>query len=244
MKTDLESKPAAMMPDAAAAVSLVTNAEPDRTHKRPRPSKQNPAGWPWLSPKELDERLKLGSAELVEEIHALSLRLLAGEDQRESRIDAKAQGLLVTAGLSLTAASTFGGVLLQHPEYLASVGSYGTQVVIAAYGVGLLAGLSASFLAVLALFVKNTFRAVDEREALAHDALAIADAEQGAAARTAYRRYMTLHYWRLWQRNFGVLERKARTIKWGQICFIVFLFILMAVGVVMAYASHDRYLSQ
>lgn len=158
MDANDENKPGAL-PHALDAVSLLPTTAPDRVRGRPQPSKQHPAGWPWLSPKELDERLKLGSAQLVEEIHAISLRLLAGEDQRESRIDAKAQGLLVTAGLSLTAASTFGGVLLQHPEYLASVGSSGTQVVIWAYGVGLVAGLAASFLAVLALFVKNAFRA-------------------------------------------------------------------------------------
>jgi hypothetical protein len=202
--------------------------------------------------------LKLNSAELVEEIHALSLRLLQGEDVRESRIDAKAQGLLVTSGLSLTAASTFGGVLLQHPEYLQSVGTYGAQVVIAVYAFGLVAGLVAGLHAVLALFVQeNGFRNIDERDALSREALSIADAQgklsttqseatttqSGAAARTAYRRYMTTHYWQVWQRNFGVLESKAKKIKHGQICFVAFLFALMAVGAVMAYTSLDRFLS-
>lgn len=51
---------------------------------------------------------------------------------------------------------------------------------------------------------------------------------------------MTLHYWRMWQRNFTVLERKARTIKVGQICFVTFLVALMMVGTAMAYTALDR----
>lgn len=220
--------------DAAKGSARTASTPPTPDAKEDAPRK------PWLTSRELNERLTLGSAELVEEIHGLALRLLAGEDQRESRIDAKAQGLLVTAGLSLTAASTFGGVLLQHPEYLASVGTSGAKAVVGIYGFGLLAGLVASLFAVLGLLVKNTFRTVDEHDALSADALAIADAEKDAAARTAYRRYMSLHYWRMWQRNFTVLERKARTIKVGQACFIAFLVALMVLGTAMAYTALDR----
>lgn len=228
---------------ALAAIAIAPAALSHRTQPRPKATTENPAGWPWLTVDEIEEALKLKSADLVEEIHALSLRLLLAEDQRESRIDAKAQGLLVTAGLSLTAASTFGGMLLHNTEQLEkAVGTNGTQIVMWGYALGLLAGLAASFLALLALFVKKTFRTVDERDALANDALTIAERE-GTGARAAYRRYMTVHYWQMWQKNFTVLESKARTIKWGQLFFIVFLVSLMALGSIMAYTSLDGFLT-
>jgi hypothetical protein len=194
-----------------------------------------------LTPTEVAAALTLKTPDLIEEIHGLSLRLLQNEDQRESRADAKAQGLLITAGLSLTAASTFGGVLLQHPEFLTSaVGRTVTTISIVVYGLGLVAGLLASFFAVRALLVTGDFRAIDERVALAREVLKVADEQESPFGRGTYRRFMTAHQWRIWHANFNVLDRKSRRIRTGQIFFMIFLSVVLAFSGVMAFASGHR----
>ncbi len=212
------------LPDAAEA----------KTPKAPKPEP--------LSTDELTAALSLTSGELVEELHALSLRTLLAEDQRENRADAKAQGLLVTAGLSLTAASTFGGMLLNNPLSIEkSVGANMARIAVAIYAVGLLAGLLASLFALKSLRLRKTYRTIDERTAFDSTALATADNEGGAAARTAYRRYITVHQWRIWQQNFAVNDAKADAAKIGQLCFAVFLGTLIFIGMIAAYAAFQGF---
>lgn len=218
------------LPDAA-------EAKTPRPPKAPKAPKPEP-----LSTDELTAALSLTSGELVEELHALSLRTLLAEDQRENRADAKAQGLLVTAGLSLTAASTFGGMLLNNPLSIEkSVGANMARIAVAIYAVGLLAGLLASLFALKSLRLRKTYRTIDERAAFDSTALATADNEGGATARTAYRRYMTVHQWRIWQQNFAVNDAKADAAKIGQLCFAIFLGTLIFIGMIAAYAAFQGF---
>jgi hypothetical protein len=207
-----------------------------------------------LAPAEIVEGLRLHSPGLVEDLHALSLRQIAAEDQRESRLDAKAQGLLVTAGLSLTVAFTFGGMLLQHPEYLTAMndglglGAWPARVLFGLYSLALIAGLLASVQAVRALYVSNRYRGVDERDVLNVPELRAADSEVAPNGETddkrkqaRYRRYMTAHFWQIWQQHYDVHETKASRIKRGQHLFLIFLLSLMLIGTAMAYAAVYRF---
>lgn len=218
---------------------------------------QERAKLPALTDTELVQRMRLHSPAVVEEIHAVVQRQLQAEDQREARLDSKAQGLLGTAGLSLTVAFTFGGLLLEHPEYLEpltksdALGRWPARCVILLYALALLAGLVASVHAVWGLFVTAEHRGVDERDVLNPDELASVDNEYSqeavrplgdrelgdARARTVYRRYLVVHLWLIWQRHFRLHGRKADIIKRGQISFVVFVGALLLIGAATTFSA-------
>lgn len=212
---------------------------------------------PLLEPAEIVDRLRLHSNGLVEDIHALVLRQLQAEDQREARLDAKAQGLLITSGLSLTVAFTFGGILLQHPEYLsplehiATLGKWPLYAIVACYGIALVVGLLASVFAVLALLVTEDYRATSERDVLDEGELGAADDEYivetskengerqfaNAKAQARFRRYVTAHFWQIWQQHGRLHERKATRIGRGQWLFLGFLSALIIIGIAIGYSA-------
>lgn len=240
--------------DPAAVVSLEPmGSPPPAPMGRPATSSEL-APRVQLTAAQVVDGLRLHSPGLVEDLHATSLRQIAAEDQRESRLDGKAQGLLVTAGLSLTVAFTFGGMLLQHPEYLTALndgigaGAWPARVLFGLYALALIAGLLASVQAVRALYVSDRYRGVDERDVLNVPELRAADAESAASGdaddkrkQARYRRYVTAHYWQIWQQHYDVHEMKASRVKVGQALFLVFLLLLMLIGTAMAYAAVHRF---
>jgi len=191
-----------------------------------------------LSAEQLTKRLLLRSTRIAGEIHSLALRQIQSEEQRESRLDGKAQGLLVTAGLSLTAASTFGGIFLQHPEYMKLLDRLAPYAVLA-YGLALACGVAASACAVHALFVRDEYQTVDEQVVLDENALKKADEGTDEIACAAYLRYVTVHYWQIWQQHFGVHQEKASIIRRGQILLMFFLVMVMLVGFAIAYSAYQ-----
>jgi hypothetical protein len=185
---------------------------------------------------------------LVDEIHTIALRQMQSEDVRETRLDSKAQGLLITAGLTLTVAFTFGGMLIDHSEYLKAINGGVAVGCFVLYAAAMLSGLFASLQAVRALKVTGDYRSVNERDVFNERELTEADdscadetnASENAKAVAMYRRYMTSHYWVIWQRHFTLHARKARIIKSGQWAFLAFLVLMMVIGGAMAFAALNR----
>lgn len=196
-----------------------------------------------LTPDELAERLALNSSGLVEEIHALTLRQVQQEDARETRLDAKAGGLLGTAGLSLTVAFTFGGLLLQHPDYLLPLGPTLARVVLIAYVVALAAGLAAVIAAVWALFVNDDYESVSEDNVFNEGILDKIDrsAKDKEDGQRLYRRYVTVKHWAIYRAHFAIHQKKANKIRWGQGFFLSFLGILLLTGALLTYAAFEQY---
>jgi hypothetical protein len=196
-----------------------------------------------LMPEQLAERLALNSSGLVEEIHALSLRQVQQEDARETRLDAKAGGLLGTAGLSLTVAFTFGGLLLQHPDYLLPLGPTLARIVLIAYVVALVAGLAAVIAAVVALFVNDNYESVSEDNVFNEAILDKIDraAKDKEGSQRLYRRYITVKHWTIYRAHFAIHQKKANKIRWGQGFFLLFLGILIIIGALLTYATFEQY---
>lgn len=195
---------------------------------------------PRLTKAEIRERLCLASSGLVEEIHALALRQNTAEDQREARLDGKAQGLMATAGLSLTVAFTFGGLLLQYPKYIEPLGLWVGRAVLGLYAAALVLGLLASIWAVRALFVRDGYRAVTDDDVFNKAMLESVDREAHAdsdKAKRLYRRFITVQHWTVYRHHFDVHERKAELIKRGQWFFLGFLLSLLLIGGALTYSA-------
>jgi hypothetical protein len=204
-----------------------------------------------LAKKDIAAALALHSPGLVAEVHAISLRALQAEEQRESRLDAKAQSLLTAASLTLTVAFTFGGsVLLGHPEYLRSGGTLVAVACLGGYGLALVMGLLASIHAVSALRVSNEYRHVAESDVFNRQELLEADAactepaakSDNEKAVALYQRYMASAYWRIWQQHYALHERKADKIRKGQRALLGFLAMLLLIAGALAYTATDLYI--
>jgi hypothetical protein len=188
---------------------------------------------PRLTDRELVERMCLNSPKLADEVYDIAKMQLANEEKREANFGAKAVSLLSVTGLSLTVAFTFGGVLLQRPEYLAALGGW-RHVVVAGYALALISGMAASWFALRALVIRSDYRAIAERDVFG-DELAEADTK-GDAGPVAYRRFLAVHFWLIYQNNWSIHEEKARHVQRGQWCFFAFLFLLLPIGGAMTYS--------
>lgn len=187
-----------------------------------------------LTDRELVERVRLNSPKLADDVYDVAKMQLANEEKRESNLAAKAVSLLSVTGLSLTVAFTFGGVLLQRPVYLASLGGWRYVFVVGPYALALIAGMAASWFALRALAVRSDYRGIAERDVFG-DELAEADTK-GDGGPVAYRRFLAIHFWLIFQENWDIHEEKAAQIERGQRCFVAFLFLLLPIGGAMTYS--------
>lgn len=176
----------------------------------------------------------LRSPKLVDELYDLAKRQIASEDKRETNLAAKAVSLLSATGLSLTVAFTFGGVLLQRPEYLTALGSARLPLVVVPYALALLAGMTASWFALRSLLVRSDYRDVAEEDVFGKE-LSAAD-EKVDEGLPAYRRFLTVHLWLIAQEISKIHDQKATQIARGQRCFFAFLLLLLPIGGSMTYS--------
>ena len=245
-KVETELLTAQPLPDVKDEQALIADAPPAADAPAAAPSadvnaaeKASASANPkWLSPATMVERLCLNSDALVAEVHATALRQVQAEDQREGRLDAKAQALLGTAGLSLTVAFTFGGILVQHPEYVRNkiLPSWAVGV---CYGIALALGLAASIQALRALWVRGT-KGIDEIDVFNQEELAASDVETAGGGISRYKRYMAVHIWRIYQTHADINSEKAATVKLGQWLFVGFLVSLLVIGGGMAMSAYQR----
>lgn len=262
MEEDLSTQLGVTEPTQCASPALVQTGSTIENTDQPQVPPQRVGGlrrlwtraWRWafpaprlkLSADDLHARLELKSIGIIEELHALALRQIQSEDQRESRLDGKAQGLLVSASLTLTVAFTFGGLLLQHPEYLVPLQDYelcgrsAAWAVVVCYSIALVCGLAASYIAIRALYVRADYQGIDEQVVLGKAILDIADDQVGEGARAAYRRHSAAHHWQIAQHNSEIHDIKADRIKLGQRLFIGFLACLMLIGLGLGYSAYVK----
>ena len=193
-----------------------------------------------LTPDELVDRLRLFSPGIVGDLYEIAMHGLATEEQRESRIDAKAHVLLLASAI-LMGVIIVAGALLRSSNTLTRE----TGTLLALYVSTLGVGLCASASALWVLFVSGEYRGTDEREVLNADELAAADKEfldsqkaekeerGNVRAQGRYRRLLIAHWWQLWQQHYAVHEAKAKRLRIAQSMLFCFLFLLMLFGVTL-----------
>lgn len=224
--------------DPAAAKAKADKAAAKAAAKAKAEELRAPAP-PWLTGDVLVDRLRLNSDVLVDQVFAATLRQMQSEDQREGRLDAKAQGLLGTAGLSLTVAFTFGGILLQHPEYIGD--GVRPWIMSIAYGMALVLGLTSSIFALRALWVRGS-KGISERDVFNETELLAGDWTDGSDGNgvNRYKRFMVAHIWQVYQTHADNNASKAGDVKRGQWFFIAFLVSLLLIGGGMAEAAFEK----
>jgi len=196
---------------------------------------------------ELGNRLRIRSPGLAKELHDVSLRQLEDEDRRKSGLEAKASGLLQAVGISLALLTAFGGAIIIKPEFVAALGSAAWFVrflLLAA----VLAGIGAATCALLALKVTEYRTLRDEdvfNEESLHEADSAYKSDQPDTDRNSvayYHRYMTIAHWRIYWYVFGLHKKKAKIVRYGQLCFFALLvsFVLLAGMVILGDGDAGR----
>jgi hypothetical protein len=192
------------------------------------------------------DRLTVNSPELVAELLALVQGELAAETGRQTRIDAKATSLLTAAGLSLTVAFTFGGLLLTRDNSF-SFGHWVTLI----FALALVCGLSAAVHAVWALLVRGEYKALDGETlfdvgtlAQANDVLKddtdTPDKEKREFGVMEYRKFLIPNLWGVVRDHRMVHDDKAKIIKRGQLFFLSFLGLLIVISLFIEFVVSFR----
>jgi hypothetical protein len=171
----------------------------------------------------LEKRMTLGWPRLIGEVYALAQRQVQFETGRQGRLDGKATSLLSAAGLSLTVAFTFGGLLLANKAVLkAKIGWY--YAAVSGFGVAILFGLATAAFALWALRVRGANRGVSEEAVFSEAILKRAEDETDEdVAVSEYQKSLTVHLWMIAQAQHNLHERKAKIILSGQLAFMAFM---------------------
>jgi hypothetical protein len=192
----------------------------------------------WLTSEQLKALVKR-KPHIVKEIYEIAQRQLLAEGGRQSRLDAKAASLLSAVGLCLTVTFTFGGLLLtQATAFHDKVGGWRLDVIKWSLFAAVLCALWAGGFAIKALLVRDKYRAIGEDTVFNPTALDVADNEDDAEiGLSAYRRFVLVQIWDNARRHGLIHEAKARDIRKGQVCFMLFVFLLMPILISVATAA-------
>jgi hypothetical protein len=189
---------------------------------------------PWLSRTELKKRVKRPPL-LVKEIYEIAQRQMQAEYGRQGRLDGKATSLLGGLGLCLTLTFTFGGLLITQASHFAGMGDTRLSVIHACFASAILFGISTGVFALKALRVRGGYLAVGEDAVFNEKVLDVAENEEDPeVGLAAYRRFILVQLWdnaRVHGRNN---EDKAKDIRYGQICFALFLACLLLICISVA----------
>lgn len=128
-----------------------------------------------LTRDEIVSRVALYSTALVDELYAIAKARLEEEEHRNESLRARATALLSAAGLSITLALTFVGLLLQNAEYLRSRGVLFTLAAVAAFAFTFGAGIYAVLTALKVIAVRGDYEQPNEHEIFKTAELAAAD---------------------------------------------------------------------
>lgn len=190
-----------------------------------------------LTPSELSERLRLGDASLVEELHQTALRRIDFETELGARIEQRASSLIGQCGIAVTVALGVNGLLLksiEEPTVLSSACGWVALGFVAAIALG----VASTVFALLATRVRERRICVNER-VIFHDAelrAAEASAPSGErAAVTRYRRFTTNHLWQIGAALAGLNEEKALRLHVAQWLFAAFLVLFGVTGLALTF---------
>lgn len=192
-----------------------------------------------LTIEDVSNRLQLKSHLVIDDIYAMIIRLYQAEEQRLARLDGKAQGVLASAGLSMTL------ILFLTKEHIDSIRRQGSSADIGdllfwSLALAFIMGIVCAGLSLVALLTRSTNSNPNEREILNIETLKTADEaclkDDGSIdnnekmALAIHRRHITAHYWKLWKNLYRANNTKGRWLRRAQMLFMAFIVAMMSMG--------------
>jgi hypothetical protein len=171
------------------------------------------------------------------------MRQVQVEEQRETRLDAKATAIAAAAGFSVTLVFSAGMFLLEKIRVVERLGPTMGRGVLALYWSALLFGLLASAWALRALRIRDSYRSVSDNDVFnskEFDRIERVGHEPGKA-QSEYRRYVLPQQWIFLRRHQRIHDEKADLISRGQWFFGAFIFMLLLVGSVITIAAFREF---
>jgi hypothetical protein len=186
-----------------------------------------------LSEDEIIERLRTDDSEVINTIYQTCLELLTKEDERSKLIDTKGSALLGMSGLSASVVFSLGGILIEKIINipLLVIGCPIPSLVIFYF-------TSSATLLLTLLFTLLAIRTrSDWRDMKDEDIFQVRMIEEGI---NPYKRYMTVHAWKIYQNNFSVNEKKGRNLKIAHWLFFGALLQLLPIILIIGLYSSTR----
>lgn len=179
-----------------------------------------------LTTEQIGNSLAFNSHKLASQVFDLVQKQLSECTGRQTRLDAKATSLLTAIGLSFTVATTFGAqIVLGKAETMVQSG-WRWHFALAMSALCFVVGVSAGFLALWALRVRDNYAMIDEGQLFDRELLADKNNDSEDDALREYQKTMAMHLWLIVQNHVALHREKSLLIKYGQVCFCAFLVLL------------------
>ena len=180
-----------------------------------------------LSEDEIIERLRTDDKDIIETIHGMCLDLVYKEDDRTKSLDAKASTLLGMSGLSSSVVFTLGGLLIDKISNI-SLPLIGCPLPwLVFFYISSSATLLLSILfALLSVMARSDWRYFKDADIFQGDMI--------DAGERPYKRYLSVHAWKIFQNNFAINEKKGSLLRKGHLLFFAGLAQLLPIIIIIA----------
>jgi hypothetical protein len=172
-------------------------------------------------------RLRIEDASIIETVYSIYYDLLEKEDKRRSDLDNKAYSLIGIVGVCITLIFGLGGILIE------KIKSQNYVVILTILYLGaFLFGMVSLLFALCAAWARSDFKTVNDENIFSEKEI------KGNSC--SYKRFLIAHYWQLCQNDFGINEKKGKSLKISFRMFTVNIIFLLSIVCVISYYSLTR----
>ncbi|MFA5062793.1 MAG: hypothetical protein WC578_01800 [Candidatus Omnitrophota bacterium] len=169
-------------------------------------------------------RLCINDKDIINTVYSIQYDLLAKEEKRRSDLDSKAYSLIGIVGVCITIIFGLGGILLEKIKEPANL-----IILTVLYLGAFLFGMLSLIFALLAARARSDFSTINDEDVFSEKEI--------AGNICTYKRYLSAHYWQIYQKNFNLNERKGVFLKITFRMFFSNIIFLLLIVIVISYSS-------
>ncbi len=179
-----------------------------------------------MTSEEIRDALRTDDKDVIDTIYMACYEMMLREEERFVIIDSKGWNLFAMIGLAITLIFTIGGTLVEKVTNV-SVYLFGCPLpwLVGFYILAFVLALAAGILTWFAVRVRSDYRWPDEKDLLNKEMI-----QSGA---DIYKRYMAVHYWKIFRNNYEKNTRKANLLKVAHNLFLGALLTLLPLAVII-----------